>query len=48
MRRFVLVCSLLMAAVGSCSLPNFSPPKLGDDPATIQPVAIQVRSPGPG
>jgi len=29
-RRFLVVCSIVAAALASCSMPNFGPPKLGE------------------
>ena len=29
MRSFLVACTLVAAAIASCSMPNFAPPKLG-------------------
>jgi hypothetical protein len=35
MRSFLVACTIIVAAIASCSMPNFAPPKLGSVPVPI-------------
>ncbi len=35
MRSFLVACTIVVAAIASCSMPNFAPPKLGSAAAPV-------------